>query len=68
MVVDKAGRTFGTVGGGCSEGEALVKAAQIIGTERSEMITVEMTNEVAADEGMVCGGTMKILIEDLKLE
>ncbi len=23
-----------------------------------------MTNDVAADEGMVCGGTMRVLIED----
>lgn len=65
MVVDKAGRSAGTIGGGCCEAEALRKAAQLIGTGRAETITADLSNEVAADEGMACGGTMKILVEDI---
>ena len=68
MIMDRAGRTFGTVGGGCSEGEAMTKAMQLIGTGGSEVFSVDLTNEVAADEGMVCGGKMKILIEDLPVK
>ncbi len=65
MVTDRAGRSFGTVGGGCGEAEALTLARRLIGTGRSELLNVELTNDVAADEGMVCGGTMKLLVEDL---
>ncbi len=65
MVVDKAGRSAGTIGGGCCEAEALRRAAQLIGTGRSETVFADLSNEVAADEGMACGGTMKILVEDI---
>ncbi len=65
MTIDLQGRTYGTVGGGCSENEAIRKAMQLIGTGQSESLEIDLTNEVAAEEGMVCGGTMKLLIEDL---
>ncbi len=63
MAVDRAGRTFGNVGGGCSEGEALRKAVQIIEQGGSEILSVSLLDDVAGEEGMVCGGTMKLLIE-----
>ena len=40
------------------------RARKIIGTGGSCVIEIDMTNDVAADEGMVCGGTMRVLIED----
>lgn len=67
MLLDHAGHTFGTVGGGCSEGEALLKARRLLGTGGSEVVYVDLTNEIAEEEGMVCGGTMKLLLEDISL-
>ena len=64
MVVDRAGRSAGTIGG-CCEAAALLRAARLIGTGRSELFTADLTSDAAADEGMACGGTMKILIEDI---
>lgn len=63
MVVDNAGRSAGTIGGGCCEAEALRKAAQLIRTGGSAVVFTDLSNEVAADEGMACGGTMKVLVE-----
>lgn len=68
MVVDQYGRSAGTVGGGCCEGEALARARQLIGTGGSAVVLADLTNEVAAEEGMACGGTLKILVEDLPAE
>ena len=65
MVVDRSGRAFGTVGGGSGEAEAMKRAMNLIGTGRSEVIELDLTNDVAADEGLVCGGRMKLLAEDL---
>ena len=45
--------------------EAILAARRIIDTGESRVVTVDMTNDVAAMEGMVCGGTMDVLIEDL---
>ena len=65
MAVDRTLRTAGTIGGGCSENAALTEARRIIGTGGRRCITVDMSNDVAEEEGMVCGGRMKVLIEDL---
>lgn len=65
MVVDADGRSAGTVGGGSCEAEALVAAARLIGTGRAEILDTDLSNEVAAAEGMACGGTLKMLIEDI---
>ena len=64
MAVNRLGTGYGTIGGGCSEAAAMQRARKIIGTGGSCVIEIDMTNDVAADEGMVCGGTMRVLIED----
>ena len=65
MTVDKAFQTTGTVGGGCSEGALLREAFRLIGTGERRCVTVDMSNDVAEEEGMVCGGKMKVLLWDL---
>lgn len=65
MAVDKLGRGYGTVGGGCGEAEAISRARRIVGTGENAVIDLDMTNEVAAENGMVCGGRMRILITDI---
>lgn len=57
--------TAGTIGGGCGEAEAIRQARRIIGTGEKKVIEVDMTNDVAAEDGMVCGGMMRVLIEDI---
>ena len=64
MAVNKLGTGCGTIGGGCSEAAAMQRARKIIGSGESCVIEIDMTNDVAADEGMVCGGTMRVLVED----
>ena len=65
MAVNMLGKGYGTVGGGCGEAAAITRSRRIIGTGRSEMLDLDMSNEAAADSGMVCGGRMKIWIEDV---
>ena len=65
MTVDRFNAIHGTVGGGCGEAEVMTKARQLIGTGRSAVAEVDMTNEVAAENGMVCGGRMWVLLEDV---
>jgi Xanthine and CO dehydrogenases maturation factor, XdhC/CoxF family len=64
MLVWPYGKIMGSIGGGCSEGEVIITARQIIGSGGSKVQDVDMTGQVAEDEGMVCGGIMKALIED----
>lgn len=65
MTVDQNFQSVGTIGGGCSENAVRMEAYRMIGTGTWRCVTVDMSNDVAEDEGMVCGGQMKVLIEDV---
>jgi xanthine dehydrogenase accessory factor len=56
---------MGTIGGGCSENLALRKAWQLIGSGKQTCMTVDMSDDDAEKEGMVCGGQMLVLLADL---
>ena len=64
MAVSPMGKVTGSIGGGCSEAAVIQDAVRIIGTGRFKIIDIDLTGEVAESDGMVCGGTMKVLVED----
>src|SRR5436190_8592574 len=63
LLVDDLGRLTGTLGGGCVEGDAFVEAKRVISTGSSSLREYELTEDLAWDTGLVCGGTMWISIE-----
>ena len=64
MAVSPLAAVTGSIGGGCSEGAVIRDAVRIIGTGRYKIVDVDLTGEVAESDGMVCGGTMRVLVED----
>ena len=68
MLVMEDGTTVGTIGGGCAEAEMMQKAIAMLrdGRKRCGRIRINMTNQEAGDEGMVCGGIQDILLEVLE--
>ena len=65
MALDRLGRTVGTIGGGCSENAVMNDARKLIGSGAERSVTIDMSNDIAEEEGMVCGGEMKVLIADV---
>lgn len=65
MIVYLDGRLLGSIGGGCSEAGIITKARDLIRQGGYSIESVDMTGEVAEDLGMVCGGTMQVLVESL---
>lgn len=67
MLVFRNGKTLGSIGGGCAEGDAISIARSMVNDEEPsyKILRVDMTGDVAADEGMVCGGELDILIQPL---
>lgn len=63
MLVYPSGKIFGSIGGGCSEGEVINNARYLLSTGGYQFQTVDMTGDVAEEEGMVCGGIMNVIIE-----
>jgi len=65
MLVFYDGRLLGTIGGGCIEGEVRREALNALDQGWPRILCSVLDSEVAASEGMVCGGRMEILIEPL---
>ena len=63
MIVYESGNIIGTIGGGCAEAKIITDAALMAGSENLKIETIDMTGEIAEEEGMVCGGKMTVLIE-----
>ncbi|MDR0357466.1 MAG: XdhC family protein [Clostridiales Family XIII bacterium] len=62
MAMTYEGRTVNTIGGGCAESDVMNRARIVIRSGGYEVVTVDMRDS-AEDDGMVCGGTMRVLIE-----
>ena len=64
MAVLPDGQIVGTIGGGWGESVIIKEAVKLIGTGTYRVCTIEMNKDVSAKEGMACGGSMQVLIED----
>ena len=63
LLVDDLGRVAGTLGGGCVEGDAFEEAKRILAGGEASLREYELTEDLAWDTGLVCGGTMWIHVE-----
>lgn len=65
MLVFADGTTIGTIGGGCGEAEGRREALNVIASYSSKIYQLNMTADMAQEEGMVCGGFMELFIDYL---
>ncbi|MDR2771160.1 MAG: XdhC family protein [Clostridiales Family XIII bacterium] len=65
MAVGYEGSFVGTIGGGCAEAGIVQDARSVIRNGGYSLKTLDLTDS-AEEDGMVCGGTMTILIEALR--
>ncbi len=64
LLVRQDGSGAGTLGGGCVEGDIWFAAKQLMDQGGStEYREYELNEELAANDGLVCGGTMFFLID-----
>jgi xanthine dehydrogenase accessory factor len=66
MLVYRDGRTVGTIGGGCYENDAFWKARETIASRRPLNVKYELTDDIAEESGLICGGQMEIFIEPVE--
>lgn len=66
LLVKDDGSGVGTLGGGCVEGDIWYAAKQLM-KNRGEAKTIgyELNEKIAAQDGLVCGGTMYFLIDPM---
>jgi xanthine dehydrogenase accessory factor len=65
MLVYSDGRTVGTIGGGCYESDACGKARDAIGTRKASVVRYDLSDDLAGEHGLICGGRMEVFIEPL---
>ena len=65
MLVWDDGRSVGTIGGGCYENDAAGKAREIIRTRKAQVVRYDLSDDVAEEQGLICGGQMEVFIEPL---
>lgn len=63
MLIREDGSTVGSVGGGCVEAEVWETARQVMESGKASIVRYEMKDEDAAEEGLVCGGTVEVFVE-----
>ena len=64
LLVKNDGSGVGTLGGGCVEGDIWYAAKQLMKNRgKAAHIGYELNEEIAAQDGLVCGGTMYFLVD-----
>ena len=56
-------RPFGTLGGGCVEADAILAAREVLASGERSLRSYRLSEDLAWNTGLVCGGTMWILVE-----
>ncbi|MGB8951918.1 MAG: XdhC family protein [Candidatus Aminicenantales bacterium] len=59
------GRISGTVGGGIVEAEVQKRTLQALKKKRPTLVRFNLSNAMTSEEGAVCGGEMRVLIDPL---
>src|SRR4029450_3100928 len=63
MLVYEDGSQAGTLGGGCVEAEVKRRALGLLAQNRCEVCTFQLDSDYGWDDGLICGGRMKVLVE-----
>ena len=65
LLVLEDGRTLGTIGGGCYENEAVLRARAAIADGRATLARFDLNDDLAEESGLICGGQMEVFIEPI---
>ena len=65
MLVDDSGRIEGSVTGGCVEGALVEEAQGVLAGAPPRVVSYGISDEQAADVGLMCGGTVRIFVHEL---
>ena len=63
MVVTASGKMAGSVSGGCIEGAVAEAALQSLQSGQPALLDFGVTNEMAWEVGLACGGKVKVFVE-----
>lgn len=68
MAIDENGEIIGSVSGGCIEGSVISEGINSINDGKSRIKDYGISNDMAWEVGLACGGELKVLIQPLNFE
>ena len=68
MAIDSNGEIIGSVSGGCIEGAVITEGINSINDRNLRIKDYGISNDMAWEVGLACGGELKVLIQPLNLE
>ena len=68
MLVFPDGSQVGTLGGGCVEAEVKRRALRLLDAGQTELMTFNLDSDYGWDDGLICGGRMKMLVDPVRDE
>tara|TARA_R110002111_G_scaffold262882_1_gene342717 strand:+ start:16417 stop:17520 length:1104 start_codon:yes stop_codon:yes gene_type:complete len=66
MLIFRDGSQVGTLGGGCVEAEVKRRALRLIDADTPEIMTFQLDSDYGWDDGLICGGRMKVLVDSVR--
>jgi len=63
LAVTEAGEMAGSVSGGCVENAVIIEAQDVLKTGQSRVVRYGITDEMAWNVGLSCGGTIEVFVE-----
>lgn len=68
MIVTRSGKMQGSVSGGCVEGAVIEHAVEVMDSGESRLVSFGISDEMAWDVGLSCGGEIEVFVEPLLAE
>lgn len=68
MIVSRSGKMQGSVSGGCVEGAVVEHALEVLDSSQPKLVHFGISDEMAWDVGLSCGGEIEVFIEPLAHE
>jgi xanthine/CO dehydrogenase XdhC/CoxF family maturation factor len=66
MAVSSSGDLAGSVSGGCVESAVFEEAQEVLKTGTPKLLRYGITDEMAWDVGLACGGTIEVFVEPVQ--
>jgi len=63
MAVNDTSEFTGSVSGGCIEGAVIEAAREVMATGQARTLDFGVTNEMAWEVGLACGGKVRVFVE-----